>query len=144
MGNDNHHVLVATAAAVRLKQMLGVWPTDLGKAAAGTATILETYTTTGASGEVLQRSTPFSAASKACNTSTLQSAELCLGRHTVQLFSKVLHAKVRCLYAQFMNKLHGNDMIYANDRTHAGHMKIFRMLPYTAHGTSLCDSQESK
>ena len=39
---------------------------NLGKAAAGTATILETYTTTGASGEVSQLSTPCSAASKAC------------------------------------------------------------------------------
>ncbi len=39
----------------------------LGRAAAGTATILETYTTHGASGDVLQLSTPRSAEFSACN-----------------------------------------------------------------------------
>lgn len=93
--------------------MLVVWRTDLGKAAAGTATILETYTTTGASGEVLQCSTPLSAAFKACNTSTpSQSADLCLGIHTFQLCSKVLHANLIRVYAQFINKLDGN-VVYA-------------------------------
>ena len=46
----------------------------LGRAAAGTATILETYTTHGASGDVLQLSTPCSAESSACSIITVMRA----------------------------------------------------------------------
>jgi hypothetical protein len=46
----------------------------LGRAAAGTATILETYTTHGASGDVLQLSTPCSAESSACSNVSVMRA----------------------------------------------------------------------
>ena len=56
----------------------------LGRAAAGTATILETYTTHGASGDVSQLSTPCSAESSACNIfSVMHACTPLLGQEAV-------------------------------------------------------------